>query len=128
MDYIRNGIRHHAEVTPHFCADSQSYRIGLYVRDNTAGVGTLTFWEPESGTYGALGHPVTSLHSELNNVQNGTIIRASIEGIRIGTAGSPIIQDEKLIGAITHVFINDPTQGYACYAQQMLEEVGLLQE
>ncbi|MDU2656471.1 MAG: SpoIVB peptidase S55 domain-containing protein, partial [Clostridium perfringens] len=35
------------------------YKIGLWVRDSTAGVGTLTFYDKESGKYGAIGHPIT---------------------------------------------------------------------
>ena len=36
-------------------------------------------------------------------------------------SGSPIIQNGKLIGAVTHVFVNDPTKGYAIFAENMLE-------
>jgi stage IV sporulation protein B len=36
-------------------------------------------------------------------------------------SGSPIIQDGKLIGAVTHVFVNDPSQGYGIFAERMLE-------
>lgn len=43
-------------------------------------------------------------------------------GIVQGMSGSPIIQDGKLIGAVTHVFVNDPTRGYGIYASFMLEE------
>jgi stage IV sporulation protein B len=40
-------------VVPRFCQDTRSYRIGLYIRDNAAGVGTLTFYEPKTGKFGA---------------------------------------------------------------------------
>lgn len=43
-------------------------------------------------------------------------------GIVQGMSGSPIIQNEKLCGAITHVFINDPTRGYGLYADWMLNQ------
>ena len=43
-------------------------------------------------------------------------------GIVQGMSGSPIIQDGKLIGAITHVFVNDPTKGYGIYIEWMLEQ------
>ena len=42
-------------------------------------------------------------------------------GIVQGMSGSPIIQDGKLVGAVTHVFINDPTQGYGVYIEWMLD-------
>ena len=42
-------------------------------------------------------------------------------GILQGMSGSPVIQNGMLVGAVTHVFINDPTQGYAIFADKMLE-------
>ena len=42
-------------------------------------------------------------------------------GIVQGMSGSPIIQDEKLVGAVTHVFVNDPTRGYGIFIENMLE-------
>ena len=44
-------------------------------------------------------------------------------GIIQGMSGSPILQDGKLIGAVTHVFVNDPTKGYGIFAETMLETV-----
>ena len=41
-------------------------------------------------------------------------------------SGSPIIQDGKLIGAVTHVFVNDPTSGYGCFIEWMLQDAGVL--
>jgi stage IV sporulation protein B len=41
-------------------------------------------------------------------------------------SGSPIIQDGKLVGAVTHVFVNDPTKGYAVYAEWMINEMNTL--
>ena len=43
-------------------------------------------------------------------------------GIVQGMSGSPILQDGKLIGAITHVFINDPTRGYGIFAELMMDK------
>ncbi len=47
-------------------------------------------------------------------------------GIIQGMSGSPIIQDGKLVGAVTHVFVNDPTKGYAVYAEWMMREMNNL--
>lgn len=44
-------------------------------------------------------------------------------GIVQGMSGSPIIQDGKLVGAITHVFLNDPTRGYAVFIENMIEDM-----
>ena len=46
-------------------------------------------------------------------------------GIVQGMSGSPIIQDGKLIGAVTHVFVNDPSSGYGVHIEWMLNEAGL---
>ena len=42
-------------------------------------------------------------------------------GIVQGMSGSPIIQDDMLVGAVTHVFVNDPLSGYAIFAEYMLD-------
>ena len=42
----------------------------------------------------------------------------------ISVSGSPIIQDGKLIGAVTHVLVNDPTTGYGIFIENMLEAAG----
>ena len=47
-------------------------------------------------------------------------------GIVQGMSGSPIIQDGKLIGAVTHVFVNDPSSGYGCFIEWMLQDAGVL--
>ena len=43
-------------------------------------------------------------------------------GIVQGMSGSPIVQNGKLIGAVTHVFVNDPTRGYGIFAETMIEQ------
>jgi len=47
-------------------------------------------------------------------------------GIVQGMSGSPIIQDGRLVGAVTHVFVNDPTRGYGVLIEWMLQEAGIL--
>ena len=227
-----------AELTPVYDAEDRAYRMGLYIRDSAVGVGTLTFYAPDQGIYGALGHVITDMdtqmpievgsgeivHSTVTSIsksQNGSpgekrahffredkvlgtiekntrfgifgrmkdlpdygMIREPIpvafadevhpgpaqimtvvEGNRVetydieivyaarqetpatkgliiritdprliektggivqGMSGSPIIQDGKLAGAVTHVFVNDPTSGYGCFIEWMLQEAGIL--
>ncbi len=228
----------HVTVTPVLCNDTKRYRIGLFVRDSAAGVGTLSFYDPESKMYGALGHVITDsdtnqpidceqgkivlatvsgiqhgkrghpgekigvfieedqllgniskntqfgiygeLTSKLPNekypqaipvasmsqvqvgpaemltvVDGQTIEQFSIEiqkinlqeapeskglvikvtdqrllektgGIVQGMSGSPIIQNGKIVGAVTHVFVHDPTSGYGCFIDWMLMESGII--
>ena len=44
-------------------------------------------------------------------------------GIVQGMSGSPIVQDGNLVGAVTHVFLYDPTKGYGVYAEWMFDEI-----
>ncbi|MFB4164610.1 SpoIVB peptidase [Alteribacillus sp. JSM 102045] len=213
--------------------------IGAYIRNAASGVGTLTFYEPKSGKFGALGHVIADSDTKKPVVvEDGTIVRSSVTsiergsngkpgekqamlstgndilgkvtknssfgvfgqlytnkllkkplyskplpiafahevkkgpaeiltvlegekvekfdieivqsvpqlhpaskgmvikvtdkellektgGIIQGMSGSPIIQNGKLIGAVTHVFVNDSTSGYASHIEWMLEEAGI---
>jgi stage IV sporulation protein B len=224
-------------IEPILCPDTGRYRIGLFIRDSAAGVGTLTFYHPETRCYGALGHLITdATTSRRIDLADGRIVAATVKGIhrgqkgrpgeklgqfsannylsgnieknslygifghlnhppgggyysrpiplalghqvkrgpaeiltvlhdnkveqfRIeiqevmpqgrqegkgmvikitdprllnltggiiqGMSGSPIIQAGKLVGAVTHVFINDPSRGYGVLAEWMLEEAGI---
>lgn len=79
---------------------NEGYKIGLWVRDSTAGVGTMTFYDKDSGKFAALGHPVTD--GDTNEpfvVKEGDLLKSSIISVRKGEKGSPgelkgIFQDE----------------------------------
>ncbi len=47
------------KLTPVLSADDNLYKIGVWVKDKTAGIGTLTFYDPSNNTFGALGHAIT---------------------------------------------------------------------
>ncbi|MFZ3170725.1 MAG: SpoIVB peptidase [Carboxydocellales bacterium] len=96
------------QVQPRYCYDSGTYRIGLYIRDSAAGVGTLTFIDPNSHKFGALGHIITD--ADTNRpiaVGKGRIIRANIQQIQKGRKGQPgekvgvFIEDNDFSGKIT---------------------------
>ena len=55
-------------------------------------------------------------------------LRALTGGIVQGMSGSPILQDGKLVGAVTHVFVNDPTRGYGISIQDMLDAAGIQEQ
>lgn len=225
-------------IMPVESKEDGTYRIGLWVRDKTAGIGTLTFYHQKTKKFAALGHGISDIDTgKLMNISGGEILEASISSIEQGTkghpgelkgmffesqnllgniqkntalgiygkmnsnisnpfykealpialqheikegkayilstigekkvnkyeveivkketqakigsksmtikitdkellsktggivqgmSGSPIIQDGKIIGAITHVFVNDPTKGYGLYIEWMLEEADIL--
>ena len=73
---------------------------------------------------------IQKIHINNNNDNKSMIIKVTDDnlikktgGIIQGMSGSPIIQNGKFIGAITHVFVNDPTLGYAVFADKMLKEI-----
>ena len=236
--FSRDGQAHTTTLTPHVDAATGAVRIGAWVRDSTAGVGTLSFYDPDTGRYAALGHAITdgdtgavlsvgegqvlrasivavqrgqsgapgelkgsflreketlgdirrntilgiygtmdepaenplypdglpiglrdTVHTGaatiLATVDGGGIAEYAVEIVRVnpqsspapksmvirvtderllektggivqGMSGSPIIQDGKIIGAVTHVFVGDPTQGYGLYVDWMLQEAGAI--
>lgn len=229
---IRDNKRLQFDITPYFDEESQTYKLGLWIKEKIAGIGTLTFYDPETKTFAALGHgiyePETGtllenkegklLNTKVEQVQQGksgspgalsgmifnfetpigeiikntdagvygmvenealfanckaipvlsaskvkegkakiltTINETKVEafdieitnvntsdlskgrnlklkvtdekllaqcgGIVQGMSGSPIIQDGKLVGAVTHVLVNDPTRGYGIFIANMLD-------
>ena len=223
----RNGRAAEFLLTPE--QSPEGYRLGLFLRDRIAGIGTVTYYDPLTGGFGALGHGVSDTHgdtllavssgvliaSEVSSVTKGargrpgalqgsffpeeavgvvesnTVhgifgsatavplspaiplaepgevrlgnaeIYANVEGTRIerfsvrieklhataengrnlllrvtderllgitggivqGMSGSPILQNGKLVGAVTHVLVSDPTMGYGIFIQNMLDEI-----
>jgi len=66
------------------------YRIGVWVRDSTAGVGTLTYYDPGNNTFGGLGHAITDVDTGmLLTVKQGEIVRSRIVGVTKGEEGVP---------------------------------------
>jgi len=64
-------------------------RLGAWIRDSMAGIGTMTFYDPESGVFGALGHGVTDVDTgELMPLSSGSIMNASVKAVRRGESGS----------------------------------------
>lgn len=77
-------------VNPIISKSDENYKIGLWVRDSVAGVGTLTFYHKESGMFGALGHPITDVDTAtIMSVGKGEIIDSNIVSIRKGAKGNP---------------------------------------
>ncbi|MDY3359309.1 MAG: SpoIVB peptidase [Clostridium celatum] len=236
IEFLRDGCKFNKEVE--LIKEGDEYKLGLWVRDSTAGIGTLTFYHKDSETFGALGHPITdgdtnttftikegellsasvlsvrkgekgtpgelrglfvNEKNSIGNIQNNTssgifgqsyvplvnsefnqpmsigyrneitegkatiittiddsgpkeyeieivkllqqdkpgpksmIIKVTDEellsktgGIVQGMSGSPIIQNNKIVGAVTHVLINKPDIGYGIYIEWMLEDAGIL--
>jgi len=77
-------------LKPIFCAETGRYRVGLFVRDEAAGVGTLSFLDPITKRYGALGHVITDADTNQQiEVSNGKIMASTIYAIEKGKRGHP---------------------------------------
>ncbi|MDQ0149250.1 SpoIVB peptidase [Eubacterium multiforme] len=75
-------------------------KIGLWIRDSTAGVGTLTFYDEASGKFGALGHPITDGDTNTRfTVKSGELLEASVISLRKGEKGMP--------GELKGIFTNE---------------------
>lgn len=103
LEVKRGGDIFYTKINPVYCTENSRYRIGLLIKDSAAGLGTLTFYEPETGIYGALGHVITDVGStEPFDLSEGKIIGASVQAIHPGKRGLPgekigIFQDDKQI-------------------------------
>ncbi len=94
-------------VKPVFSKLDNSYRIGLWVRDKTAGVGTLTYYDAHNKTFGALGHAITDIDTGiLYNIQDGEILNSKVLSVQQGKSGYPgeikgiFYEADKPIGAL----------------------------
>ena len=68
----------------------QGYRLGVSVRDNISGIGTITFFDPETGVYGALGHGVAGLTSaQPLAISGGVLVPSSVTDVKKGVRGTP---------------------------------------
>jgi len=90
ISYKAGDNKSEAIVTPVMSAEDKKYHIGLWVRDSTAGIGTLTFYDKDTKTFGALGHGITDIDTgTLMQVKNGEIMESNILGIKVGKSGEP---------------------------------------
>ena len=88
LEVIRNGEKIPLSITPVKDVRGE-YKLGIWVRDNTQGIGTLTFVD-EKGNFGALGHGISDVDTgELLHINEGTLYQAKIIGIQKGSSGSP---------------------------------------
>lgn len=223
----RDSKKRELSFTPILCSEDNSYKGGLWIRDSTAGIGTLTWYDSTSGVFAGLGHAVCDADTgEIMPLSGGDAVEAEIKGcykgssgsagelcgvfssgtigslyingetgvygimdsfdrnekvipvalkqevktgaaqiictvddggakyydvtiekvfnsddtqrnmiIKVtdpeliektggivqGMSGSPIIQNGMLVGAVTHVFVDDPTEGYGIFAENMVE-------
>jgi len=74
-------------VEPKRLQDGGDLKIGAWVKDSTSGIGTLTFYDPENSTFGALGHGITDGNGEPLNIEGGTILNSTVVSVRRSERG-----------------------------------------
>ncbi|MCR4434279.1 MAG: SpoIVB peptidase [Clostridiales bacterium] len=98
--YKRENEYRDISVKPERSMDDKKYHIGLWVRDSSAGIGTLTFYDPQTNYFGALGHGITDIDTATLMPSNkGEIVECKILSIKKGRQGSP--------GELKGVFVED---------------------
>ncbi len=106
IQYIHDEETKECSITP-VKTDEEEYKLGLWVRDSAAGVGTVTFYEPSTKKFGALGHGITDIDTgELLNIASGEFVTADILNIKKGEDGNPgkiqgTVDGQETIGEIS---------------------------
>lgn len=86
--------------------EDNNYHLGIWVRDSIKGIGTITFYDPSTGQFGALGHGITDLDTKEIFNSKGEILKSSILSIKKGRVGMPgelkgiIVSNDKNFGSI----------------------------
>ena len=85
-----SGEQHTAQITPVLDSADNIYKIGVYVRDSSAGIGTVTYYDPESKIFGGLGHAVCDGETgEILSLLKGEVVGAEIDSVTKSRAGMP---------------------------------------
>lgn len=105
ITYVRDGNNYITEIKPTKTEENE-YKLGLWVRDAAAGVGTITYYDPESQMFGALGHGILDIDTDqLIDIAKGEVITSKILSIVKGEKGKPgevqgSIDNGKVIGVV----------------------------
>lgn len=105
ISYVRDGNIEETSIKP-VKAQDNTYKIGLWVRDTAAGVGTVSFYEPSTGLFAALGHGILDVDTEeLLDISTGDFVTTNIVSITKGEKGNPgkiqgSIENQTTIGQV----------------------------
>jgi len=103
----RKGEQVQTSVCPALDEESGSFRLGMFIRDSASGVGTLTFYLPQSHFFGALGHVIADTDTGQPIEGHGQVVHASVTSIDRGESGQPglkrgqFVNDHQVLGEIT---------------------------
>jgi stage IV sporulation protein B len=126
IKYKRDNKAEYITIKPIKSGEDDKYHIGMWVRDSTAGIGTLTFYDPKNNAFGALGHGITDIDTgSLMPVENGEIVESNILTIIKGRSGNPgelkgvLIEEKRELGLIKK---NSPYGIYGTLNKDMLNK------
>lgn len=89
VKYLRGEEELCGEILPKKNVDNE-YKIGLWVRDGAAGIGTITYYDTSNGNFGALGHGIVDIDTEnLIKISSGTLVSSKISSIVKGEKDNP---------------------------------------
>ena len=72
------------------CSEQGTYQLGTWIRDSMAGIGTVTFYDPKTAVFGALGHGVNDVDTaQLMTLQSGSVMYSSVTDVKKGQSGAP---------------------------------------
>ncbi|MCH1626636.1 SpoIVB peptidase [Fredinandcohnia quinoae] len=127
LKIVRDKEELDSKLVPLKDKNDHAYRIGLYIRDSAAGIGTMTFYHPGSKKYGALGHVISDMDTkEPIVVSDGQIVRSTVTSIEKGSNGDPgeklarFSPDKEVIGNITR---NSPFGIFGSLSKQINNEI-----
>ena len=119
-------------LQPVWSPEESRWRAGVWVRDSSAGIGTMTFWDPETDRFGGLGHAICDVDTgEIMPLSSGQIVGVEITGVEKGLAGDPgelqgSFVNEKVLGELlcnTHTGIygitDDRAEDDICFTKAM---------
>ena len=90
VEVERDGSPFSTSIQPVRSTGDDQYRLGVWVRDSSAGIGTLTYLDQNSGLFTGLGHAVCDVDTgEVMPLSNGEVVPARITGCKRGEAGTP---------------------------------------
>ena len=87
---IRNEEQVQLTAQAVLCSADGEYKLGAWIRDSMAGIGTVTFYCPQTGAFGALGHGINDVDTSLlMPLESGSILPATVSGVDKGQCGTP---------------------------------------
>jgi len=102
----RNDIAFKSDISPAIDKETGKRKIGIWVRDSTQGIGTITYIDKKTGKFAALGHGITDVDTkQIMKVKTGEIMKSEVSAIKKGEKGTPgellgDIDKESIIGKI----------------------------